>query len=318
MHSYLNERGQFLYRSNAMGMNSTRGFHREIPVDLMKELTICETLASPASPYVRALGYSKSYGAMLGDFLLESGVLNPGATILEIGGGYGSLMEGLLSSHGALVHRVFMMDLSPRLLKRQRQRLRDHSEKVAFIQADVHEMPVVRGSLDLIIVNEVIGDLDTATEIDPHDLPPDALSLVDAYGLDMPGEKPFNLNIGAIRMVETLCRFGVPVFISEHSSDPIIPDAMPYLARGLSLDSFPREIRLHAHSEYTIRFSHLDRVARARGRITRSGALVDMLGGEMLPCWRFVFSSRACSTDKQDLIYEFLDHVREYRWLTIH
>jgi len=300
-----------------MGTNSTRGFHKEIPIDLMKELTICESLATRASPYVAALGYTKSYGIMLGDFLLEARLLKPGATILEIGGGYGSLMEGLLSSHGHLIHKVFMMDLSPMLLKRQRQSLKNHSEKVSFIQADIHELAGVRGDLDLVIVNEVIGDLDVATGLVPEDLPGEASSLIGAYGLEIPRDEPFNLNIGAIRLVETICNLGVPAFISEHSSDPIIPDAMPYLAQGLHLDSFPREIRLHGHCEYTIRFSHLISVAQSLGRSTRTGSLIDLLGGEMLPCWRFIFTSRACSNDKQELIFEFLDHIREYRWLTI-
>lgn len=300
-----------------MGTNSTRGFHREIPIDLMKELTICESLASQTSPYVKALGFSKSYGAMLGDFLVGAGLLKPRSTLLEVGGGYGSLMEELISSHGHLIHKAFMMDLSPLLLKKQRQRLKGHSEKVSFIQADIHELPGFKDSLDLLLVNEVIGDLDVATCLDPQGLPDEASSLIDAYGLETPRNEPFNLNIGAIRMVETICRLGVPAFISEHSSDPIIPDAMPYLAQGLSLDSFPREIRLHAHSEYTIRFSHLIKVAQALGRTAQTGPLIDMLGGEKLPCWRFIFSSHACSSEKQELIYEFLDHVREYRWLTI-
>jgi hypothetical protein len=32
---------------------------------------------------------------------------------------------------------------------------------------------------------------------------------------------------------------------------------------------------------------------------------------------RFIFNARASATDEQALILEFLDHVREYRWLTI-
>jgi len=300
-----------------MGINSTRGFHRETPIDLMKELTVCETLANPSSPHAQALGFSKSYGALLGDFLREKALLKSRATILEIGGGYGSLMDGLLSSYGSVIHKAIMMDLSPLLLKKQRQRLKDHRAKVSFIQADIHELPGIKGALDLIIINEVIGDLDVATDLDPCNLPDDVSALIETYGLEFPREERFNLNVGAIRLVETICRLGIPAFISEHSSDPIIPDAMPYLATGLSLDSFPRQIRLHAHNEYTIRFSHLVKVARTLGKKARTGSLVEMLGGEMLPCWRFVFSSHACSTDRQELIYEFLDHVREYRWLII-
>jgi hypothetical protein len=33
---------------------------------------------------------------------------------------------------------------------------------------------------------------------------------------------------------------------------------------------------------------------------------------------RFIFNARACSTDEQALVFEFLDHVREYRWMIIY
>lgn len=300
-----------------MGTNSTRGFHRESPIDLMKELTICESLAGSSSPHAKALGLSRGYGSMLGDFLVEKGLLRPGTTVLEAGGGYGTLMSGLLSSHGNLVQRAIMMELSPMLIKRQRLRLRDHLDKVSFIQADIHDLPCVRGGLDLMIVNEVIGDLDVSTGLDPQGLTGEASAVIGMYGLEMPERGRFNLNTGAIRLVETICRLNVPAFISEHSCDPIIPAGLPYLARGLLPCSFPREIRLHAHNEYTIRFSHLIRVAQALGKTTQTGPLIDLLGGEEQPCWRFIFTSGACSTEKQELVYEFLDHVREYRWLII-
>ena len=306
-----------MYRPNAMGMNSTRGFHRETPIDLMKELTVCESLATDTSPYVKALKLGKSYGELLGDFLVERDLLTPSSVILEMGGGYGSLMNSLLTSHGPLIQKAFMMDLSPMLLKKQRERLQGFQDKVSFIQADIHELKGAKGRLELIIINEVIGDLDTATNLDPHNLPEDVSGLIAAYGLETPLDGSFNLNIGAISLIETICRLGVPAFISEHSSDPIIPGSMPYLAEGLALDSYPRDIRLYRHIEYTIRFSHLIKVARSFGRTVATGSLLDLLGIKDAPAWRFIFLSRACATEEQEIIYEFLDHVREYRWLII-
>lgn len=300
-----------------MGINSTRGFHRESPVDLMKELTICETLASPASPHAQSLGIKKGYGALLGDFLASRGLLGPFSTVLELGGGYGTLMHGLLASHGHLIQKAIMMDLSPMLLRRQRTRLQEFRDRVSFIQADIHELKGAGGRLDLIIINEVIGDLDVTCNLDPSDLPEEVAWLVKTYGLETPDAGPFNFNTGALRLVETLCRLGVPAFLSEHSSDPIIPVAMPYLGEGLCRDAFPREIRLHGHSEYTIRFSHLVKVAQALGRTVHTGSSFELLGLQGDPSWRFIFMNRACATDRQELVYEFLDHVREYRWITI-
>ena len=300
-----------------MGINSTRGFHRAAPIDLLNELTICESLGSLKSPYIKAFNLDKTYGELLGDFMVKMGLLEPCSVVLEMGGGYGSLMHGLLTSHGRLVQKAFMMDLSTMLLKKQRERLKAFHDKVSFIQADIHELKGAKGRLDLIIINEVIGDLDTATGLDPYNLPEDVSQLITAYGLEIPLQAPFNFNIGALRLLETICRLGVPAFVSEHSCDPIIPGNMPYLTEGLALDSFPREIPLYAHSEYTIRFSHLIKVARSFGRTIATGPLLELLGIKDAAALRFIFKSHACSTEKQEIIFEFLEHVREYRWLTI-
>jgi hypothetical protein len=301
-----------------MGINSTRGFHRANPIDLLREFTICESLCTRNSPYIKAFNLTKAYGELLGDFLVDMGLLEPYSVVLEMGGGYGSLMHGLLTSpHGRLIQKAFMMDLSTMLLKKQRERLEEFHDKVSFIKADIHDLKGAKGRLDLILINEVIGDLDTATGLDPNNLPEDVSQLITNYKLEIPLQGPFNLNIGALRLLETICRLGVPAFISEHSCDPIIPGTMPYLTEGLVLDSFPREIPLYAHSEYTIRFSHLIRVARAFGRTISTGPLLDLLGIKDATALRFIFTSHACSTEKQEIILEFLDHVREYRWLTI-
>jgi hypothetical protein len=300
-----------------MGINSTRGFHRETSIDLVKELTICESLADLTSPCMFLLREPKAYGAIIGDFLIRKKMLKPGSTIIEIGGGYGSLMYGLLAAHSNLVRKVFMIDLCGMLLKKQRAKLEDFAGKVSFIRGDIHELiDAVKGA-DLIIVNEVIGDLDTMTGINPGNLCHQADDIISTYRIDFPSDQNFSLNIGAMRLVEAICSRGIPAFISEHSSDPIIPENMPFLARGLDLDSYPREIRLSGHSEYTIRFSHLMQVARLSGRETMTGPLIDLVGIKDTPALRFIFLSNACSTDKQALTLEFLDHIREYRWLTI-
>lgn len=301
-----------------MGINSTRGFHRANPIDLLREFTICESLGSLKSPYIKAFSLKKAYGELLGDFLAGMGLLEPYSVVLEMGGGYGSLMHGLLASpHGRLIEKAFMMDLSTMLLKKQRKRLEEFHDKVSFIKADIHELKGAKGRLDLIIINEVIGDLDTFTNLDPYNLPEDVSRLITNYGLEIPHQGTFNFNIGALRLLETICRLGVPAFISEHSCDPIIPGNMPYLTEGLPLDSFPREIPLYAHSEFTIRFSHLIKVARAFGRTIATGPLLDLLEIKEATALRFIFTSHACSTEKQEIILEFLDHVREYRWLVI-
>jgi hypothetical protein len=298
-------------------MNSTTGFHRDEPIDLMKEFTICESFSREDSPYAVALQKPRSYGAMVGDFLSAQGLLRSGTTVCELGGGYGSLMRGLLGEYGHLVRRVYMVDLSRRLLKRQRQSLLPWRTRVFSIQADAHGIMDVMQGMDLLIMNEVMGDLDTLTEILPGSMTGEAARVVDEYGLEIPGDGPFCLNIGAIRLVEAICRRGIPAFLSEHSCDPIIPEDMRWLEQGLALDSFPREIRLYRHSEYTIRFSHLVKVAKAFGKTVRTGALLDLIPLRKTADLRMIFTMRACSTERYEILYELLDHIREYRWMTI-
>jgi hypothetical protein len=188
---------------------------------------------------------------------------------------------------------------------------------VSCVLGDALEVLPAICAVDLFLINEMIGDLPVWTELDPKRLPPEAAALIDRYRLGIPQDGLFHFNIGAIRLVEAICRKGLPAFLSEHCCDPVIPPEMPFLAKGLATSGWPREIRLTAHSEYTIRFSHLEQVARAWGRKVETGSLLELIGYANVEKARFIFNARACSTDEQALLFEFLDHVREYRWLVI-
>jgi hypothetical protein len=215
------------------------------------------------------------------------------------------------------MERVVMLDLSRVLLGRQQRALNPWKERVSCVLGDALEvLPAISG-VDLFLINEMIGDLPVWTELDPKRLPPEAAALIDRYRLGIPQDGLFHFNIGAIRLVEAICRKGLPAFLSEHCCDPVIPRDMPFLVRGLATGGWPREIRLTAHSEYTIRFSHLEQVARAWGRKVETGSLLEFIGYANVEKARFIFNARACSTDEQALVFEFLDHVREYRWLVI-
>ncbi len=297
--------------------NRTYGYHKNYPIDLMTEFTICESLASSASPYMVAVENPKPYGALIGEMLTACGMLYQGCCVCEVGGGYGSLMKGLLEGYSSLIRRIVMVDLSKTLLRRQRKALETWKQRIDFIQADVIELMPVLSKIDAVIVNEMIGDLDTWKDLTPTDLPDDVAELVTRYSLEIPLQGQFNFNVGAIRLVEAICQAGIPAFISEHSSDPIIPENMDYLRRDLCMQGFPREIPLKGHSEFTIRFSHLERVARFWGKDCFGGSLADLVGIRKSPKMRFIFTARACATDEQAILLEFLDHIREYRWLVI-
>ncbi len=297
--------------------HTTYDYHRFGAPDLMTELTICESFASAGSPYMASLNNPKPYGAIVGDFLSSKGLLKRGARILEAGGGYGTLMNGLLGANSNLIQSVFMTDLSMHMLRKQKEKLREWGSLIGFIQADILSLIESITDIDLIIINEVIGDLDVATNLESGNLPDDVSEILEKYELEIPDSGSFNFNIGAIKLIEAVSKKNIPAFVTEHSSDPIVPDNMRFLEEGLAMNSFPREIRLHKHSEYTIRFSHLVKIAEALGRRARTGSLIDLVGVKNTPDMKFIFSNRITGTERQAVIYELLDHIREYRWMVI-
>ena len=100
-------------RRNNIASADTRHYHLHHPIDLMTEFTVCESLGHSRSPYLRALALERTYGAILGDRLREKGLLRQGCRLCEIGGGYGSLMRGLMEAHEGLVERVAMAGSFP-------------------------------------------------------------------------------------------------------------------------------------------------------------------------------------------------------------
>lgn len=299
------------------GINSTADFYRNGPVDLMQEYTICESLSRRESSYMTVLETPRTYAESVIELLDGFGLFRRGACLCEAGGGYGSLMRGLLEAAGGRIDRVVMVDLSFYLLERQRLALEPWASKISFVNGDIETLLPVLSGIDLAIVNEVIGDLPTWVGIDGVNLPVEIARLAERYDLDLPRTGRFNFNMGAVHMMEALCRGRGAAFITEHSSDPIIPSGMDYLARGLETDGYPREIRLAGHREYTIRFSHLMAVARYFGRDVKTGSLAEAVGIADSPRNRAVFLGRMTGSDEQEIRYELLDHIREYRWMII-
>jgi hypothetical protein len=313
----LSEKGENLITMKDWRINSTHEHYLIQPIDLLNEQTICECFAHIGSPYMVAMEEPRSYGEIIGNLLSENALLPFGTAVCEIGGGYGSLMRGLLESYGDRVRHVLMVDLSSSLMKRQCRILKNWEEKISFVKGDAREIIRAFRTIDVIICNEVAGDLETWTGLDPANLPEAVKEKVDRYELSIPSRGEFNFNMGAIDIVEKICKIGAKAFIAEHSSDPIIPEEMAFLARDLVLDGYPREIRLKGHSEYTIRFEHLVKTANCCGRKVRTGSLADLAGLQNKARMRSIFVGRMAGSEEHEILYELLDHIREYRWMLI-
>jgi len=78
-------------------LNRTESFYCADDPSLLWEMTVCQCLASGDSAYAKALTRPASYGRLVGEFLqLEAALPEQPGQIIEVGGGYGSLMAGLL------------------------------------------------------------------------------------------------------------------------------------------------------------------------------------------------------------------------------
>jgi SAM-dependent methyltransferase len=83
--------------------------------------------------------------------LLAELVPGPPARVLDLGSGTGSLAV-LLAEHG---HRVFGVDLAPRMVERAARKAREQSVSVDFRVGDAAEPPV-DGLFDVVLVRHVL------------------------------------------------------------------------------------------------------------------------------------------------------------------
>ncbi|MBN2333214.1 MAG: SAM-dependent methyltransferase [Deltaproteobacteria bacterium] len=325
-------------------INRTEAFYCSENPSLLWELTICQSLATADSAYARALEKPAAYGSRVASFISKHTDLAEQADeIIEVGGGYGSLMAGLLQVVSP--RRLTMVDISHFLLQQQQKTLRH--QVADFICQDIFAfLPTVRRPVDLLIANEIIGDFPTATNIDRQELaphlthgstcaaaPPETLAtlegeallaevgrLITTYNLaidDLPAR--FNLNLGALAFVEQLGKTGIQrAFITEHGADTELP--YPFSVQLQTYDrqdKNPRQIRLKDHDEYTIRFDHLDAVARIAGFQIQRFHLMEMLEVRFDDEINYLLTTGRPTSEAQEILLEFYDHVAEYQGLLL-
>ena len=304
------------------GVNRTDGYHLKDLDGLGWELTVCNSLWPENSPCRRVLENGDSYGAMLFRFLEKHVPMGKITRVLEVGGGYGFLMKDFLDAARNL--RVTMLDISPFLLERQKEILGDRG--VTFMLGDfLSTEPPIPDGVDLVIMNENLGDLPTVLDMTTEDLERDDGDPVLAevryffrtFDLPPPATSPFNVNLGALQAVRKICEAGVPrVFLSEHSCEASAKGE-PASLLSLSPSGNPERIRLRGHDEYTIRFSCLEAVAKRYGYRTLRGPLADYLPPIISDEVRFLLTSGASRRDEDEIIRQFIDDLYAYEYLLL-
>jgi len=241
-----------------------------------------------------ALG-GDSYADRLVDALAEQGHIGEHTQrIFEVGGGLGHLAAGVLARLRDRHPTVFaavsytILDLSPALQAAQRARLEAAglSDRVRWRHCNVEDEPPPAGEVDLLLCNEVVGDLTTVKltrDVVAEGIPEPAGTLVGRLELgfdDAPEE--FFLNVGALRFVEWVGAALAPggsAWISEYG------ELFKYPVPSLQLD----------HIEFSIHFGLLQQAAGKVGLEPQVVTVMDLIGldldAQMLESTRTWFKS---------------------------
>jgi hypothetical protein len=319
-----------------ISINDTTEYHLSDAASLGWEQTVSECLKDIDSQYMSALKTRRTYGDTISELFRENKLLKTGDRILEVGGGYGRLAERVLTNFPDV--SVTMVDVSPVFLDRQRELLGRFGGRVDFINSDVYEFLGKTVDFDLIVANEILGDLPAIVDVRKSDLVElagsgktpkgvdengaecltRALEYVNELGIDL-GSAPdiINLNTGALRFISAAMERAPALWVSEHSTDYEIPKSMSEMLRDDRTDRWPKKIILFNHNEVSISFSHMKRGAEKLGYGHTGGGMMELLGVRDDKEIRYILLSGSIASDIHEIVGEFINHVKEYQWLLV-
>ena len=302
-------------------LNTTEDYHVNNLNSLGWELTVCNALYPKSSPCRNVLQSKDSFGVQLYHFLKILIPLHEVHNVLEIGGGLGYLMHDFLSLNPAL--SVTMLDISPYLLDKQKEILSGFH--VRFCQKDILKIAADDiANYDLVILNENLGDLPTLvshpeqnanTEKELTHFQERVKYFQEKYTLSFPEEE--NINIGAMEVLDKLCDAQIKyIYLSEHSCESMIP---AHLNRHLNFTSLnnPEIITLKGHYEYTIKFSHLQKIAEfCQYKVVR-GQFADFLHPDYNDKVQTALRLATPFTSEQEIIQQFVYDLYKYEYMVI-
>lgn len=303
-------------------VNDTRNYHVSGITTLGWELTISNALEEKNSPCRDILINKDTFGNLLYDFLGTIIPMQNISSMLEIGGGYGFLTRDFLGKNPSL--KASMVDISNLLLNHQRETLQGHD--VNFIKKDFFDIDFgMFNAFDLVLMNEIIGDFITVCDISPEifNWPDDGNDpviraircLYEEYRFTIPGTV-FNVNLGALEAVERLCSAGIKyIYISEHSCEALVPEELKERIPVRSTGE-PEQIRLMGHDEYTIKFSHLEQIAKKLNYRVLRGQYRQIMPFEYSDRLNFILTSHS-QKDEHEIIRQFVEDLFKYEFLII-
>lgn len=305
-----------------MNLNDTSDFHINEISTLKWELTLSCMLENENNFCRKILKNSSTYGSLLFNFLNKNIEFSEIKSVIEVGGGYGWLTRDFLNFNKKL--KSLMIDISGPMMNLQKLALRHHD--VEFVNCDFLSCSdEILKNCDLLIMNEVIADLPTITgfntetgNFNQENLKfyyNDSLGIIQKYSLET-GKGDFNFNYGAVKAIEKICSNSVPyAFISEHSCEATAPENLKEIF-NFSNSRFPEEIKLLGHSEYTIKFSHLEKIAASYGYKTIRGQYIDFMEINSDNSVNFALRSNS-SRDDLEAIRQFIYDLYKYEYMIL-
>jgi SAM-dependent methyltransferase len=224
-----------------------------------------------------ALG-GKTYGQKLADVLIARGNVPEGKVrVLEIGAGLGYVARDVIAALSAAGRTVeyTIVELAPALAKAQQERL--GATAATWVMGDVLALELPAASFDLILSNEMAGDL-PAIQLTRHDLglAPDQ-GIVDREKLaaysKIAADRDVNLNdapdpmylmTGAFELIERIGKWLAP---GGHAVVTEFGDRSAWPKLSTHLD----------HPEFSTHFGQLHQLAKAGGLEASIEFVIDLL-----------------------------------------
>lgn len=260
-----------------------RGYHVRDIVDPALQFDEVETTLNHLFRHPHRALHGRTYPGQMAHVLIERGLFPAGASqVVEVGGGTGSFARGFLEAlagehPGHLAGlRYTVVELSPALAASQRTQLAPFAGLAEVREGDAESLDLPACSVDLLIANEMIGDLRNALvtqedlQRDRGGLPPressgEALETIRRYGIPVEDAPPrFHLNLGAIRLL-------------EHVASVLRPGGCAVLTEFGEEYGYPKESEHLDHAEFSIHFGQLLQVARRLKLSPRFEFLMDFL-----------------------------------------
>jgi hypothetical protein len=215
----------------------------------------------------------RTYGKALVDALANRGALPEGSIrVLEIGGGLGYVAKAVCD---ALIERGLdvsyeILELAPNLAEAQRARC--EGLPVTVREADIAEAELGEAAYDLILANEMIGDLAAMkvplADIDDIGSMGEAGAFLAEQNLEFrTAPDPVYINLGALQLIYKLR----PV---------LAPGGTAVLTEFGELHHFPRLSTHLDHPELSIHFGHMMHTAKNAGFEASFEYVIDLLDFE--------------------------------------